>query len=53
MSSEEISPERAMTALFDGLTRRERMARLGQEYVDGRGVERLAQELYPNSKTVS
>jgi len=44
---------RELVSLAADPARRERMARLGQEYVDGRGVERLAQELYPNSKTVS
>ena len=40
MSSEKISPERTMAALFDGLTRRERMALLERLEVAGGSIYR-------------
>jgi uncharacterized protein len=50
MSSEKISPERAMAALFDGLTRRERMALLGRLEMAGGAIYRALAIEESNSK---
>lgn len=41
---------RELISLAGDAVRRERMARLGREAVDGRGADRLVQELYPDLK---
>jgi len=50
MSSEKISPERAMAALFVGLTRRERMALLGKLEMAGGKIYRALAAEEKNSK---
>lgn len=50
MSSEKVSPERAMATLFDGLTRRERMALLGRLEMAGGAIYRALATEERNSK---